>query len=219
VAVEAKICGVTRPEDAALAAAHGASRLGVVFAWGPRVVSLGQASEVVAAAAGVPVLAVVAGGSTPELLELARRTGVRGFQLHGDPDPLVAAELQAAGYEIWRVATLESPETVPRAVAAARLGADAVLVEPWLAGGTGGRGVPLAPELARAARTALADLPMVLAGGLRPETVAEAIRVVSPDIVDVSSGVESAPGVKDPGRLLRFLEAVRDARPADRHRA
>lgn len=219
MAVEAKICGVTRPGDAALAVAHGAARLGVVFAWGPRVVAIGQAAEIVAAASGVPVLAVVAGGSGRDLLELARRTGVRGFQLHGDSDPLVAAELQTAGYEVWRVATLESPEGVHRAVAAARMAADAVLVEPHHAGGSGGRGITLDTGLARAAREALDDLPMVLAGGLRPETVAEAIRLVSPDIVDVSSGVESAPGVKDPRRLVQFLEAVRDARPADRHRA
>lgn len=219
MAVEAKICGLTRPEDAALAVAHGAARLGVVFAWGPRVVTAEQASAIVAAAAGVPVLAVVAGGGAAELVELARRTGVRGFQLHGDADPLVAAELRAAGYEVWRVATLEQLDAVHRAVAAARIGADAVLVEPHLAGGSGGRGMALADELARTAREALDDLPLVLAGGLRPETVATAIRLVSPDFVDVSSGVESAPGVKDPRRLVHFLEAVRDARPADRHRA
>ncbi len=217
--VEAKICGLTRPEDAALAVAHGATRLGVVFAWGPRVVTAARAAEIVAAAGDVPVLAVVAGGSADELLDLAIRTGVRGFPLHGVSDPLVAAELQARGREVWRVATLASLAEVHRAVTAARLGADAVLVEPHHATGSGGRGVPLDPELARAARAALDDVPMVLAGGLRAETVAEAIRLVSPDIVDVSSGVESEPGVKDPRRLVQFLEAVRDARPADRHHA
>lgn len=217
--VEAKICGITRPEDAALAVAHGATRLGVVFAWGPRVVTVDRAATIVAAAGGVPVLAVVAGGSTAELHDLAIRTGVRGFQLHGDADPLVAAELQAHGYVVWRVATLESTEQAGRAVAAARLGAHAVLVEPRVAGRSGGRGVALATDLARLAREALDDVPMMLAGGLRPDTVAEAIRLVSPDGVDVSSGVESAPGVKDARRLIRFLEAVRDARPTDRHRA
>jgi phosphoribosylanthranilate isomerase len=219
VAVEAKVCGLTRPEDAVLAVAHGAARLGVVFAWGPRVVTVAQASAIVAASRGVPVLAVVAGGSAADCRDLAARTGVRGFQLHGDVDPLMAAELQAAGFEVWRVATLESVETVSRAVATARLGADAVLVEPHVAGGSGGRGVVLDRRLACQARAALDNLPMVLAGGLRPESVGEAIRLVSPDFVDVSSGVESAPGCKDAGRLVQFLEAVRDAGSADRHRA
>jgi phosphoribosylanthranilate isomerase len=217
--VDAKICGITRPEDATLAAGHGASRLGVVFAWGPRVVSESQAAAVVDAAGGVPVLAVVAGGGAPELRALARRTGVRGFQLHGDADPLVAAELQAAGLEVWRVAVLESVDGVNRAVAAARMGADAVLVEPHHPAGAGGRGVAIDLALAGLARAALDDVPMVLAGGLRPENVREAIRVVGPDRVDVSSGVESAPGIKDPERMVQFLEAVRDARPADRHRS
>ena len=217
--VEAKICGLTRPEDAALAVEHGAARLGVVFAWGPRVVTPDRAAAIVAAAGATPVLAVVAGGSGAELIDLAHRTGVRGFQMHGDADPLVAAEVQAAGYEVWRVATLEHLDALHRELAAARLGADAVLIEPHVAGGAGGRGVRLTSELARAAREALDDLPLVLAGGLRPETVAEAIRLVSPEFVDVSSGVESAPGIKDPRRMVHFLEAVRDARPADRHRA
>ncbi len=219
MAVEAKICGITRPEDAALAVALGAARLGVVFAWGPRVVTPPQAERIVSAANGVPVLAVVSGGSAADLRDLARRTGVRGFQLHGDPDPVVAGELRESGFEVWRVAPLETRETVTRAVAAATIGADAVVVEPLVGGRSGGLGVALTRDLALAARDVLAGRRMVLAGGLRPETVAEAIHLVGPDLVDVSSGVESAPGVKDPRRLALFLEAVRDARPADRHHA
>lgn len=217
--VDAKICGLTRAVDAALAVAHGAARLGVVFAWGPRLVTDVQARAIVDAADGVPVLAVVAGGTAADHLALAGRTGVRGFQLHGESDPLVAEALRDAGFEVWRVATLASPAAVADAVAAARRGADAVLIEPRVAGGSGGRGVPLALELAHSARGVLDDCRMVLAGGLRPETVAAAIALVAPDAVDVSSGVESAPGVKDPRRLVHFLEAVRDAGSADRHRA
>jgi len=219
VAVDAKICGLTRPEDAALAVRHGASRLGVVFAWGPRVVDLGQAAEIVAAAGPVPVLAVVASTDADRLRELARATGVRGFQLHGGSDPSLAAALSRDGFEVWRVATLDGSSPPGPAITALAEGADALLVEPRLAGGSGGRGVALDIDLAKRARAALAGRRMVLAGGLRPGTVAEAIRLVAPDGVDVSSGVESAPGVKDPGLLQHFLEAVRDARPAARHRA
>ena len=90
---------------------------------------------------------------------------------------------------------------------------DRVLVEPWSEKG-GGQGVALPLELATAARDAFADRFLILAGGLEPGTVREAIDVVGPDAVDVSSGVELAPGIKDPERLVAFLEAVRDARPA-----
>ncbi len=69
--------------------------------------------------------------------------------------------------------------------------------------------MPLALDLARAARERLPDRALWLAGGLTPDSVREAIRVVAPDVVDVSSGVEQIPGVKDPERMARFLEAVR----------
>ena len=130
-----------------------------------------------------------------------------------------AAALSRDGFEVWRVATLDGSSPPGPAITALAEGADALLVEPRLAGGAGGRGVALDIDLAKRARAALAGRRMVLAGGLRPGTVAEAIRLVAPDGVDVSSGVESAPGVKDPGLLQHFLEAVRDARPAARHRA
>ncbi len=217
MAVEAKICGITRPEDAELAVRLGATRLGVVFAWGPRVVTVAQAEEIVAAANGVPVLAVVATSDPEQLADLAAATGVRGFQLHGGSGTAVAAALRRAGLEVWRVAALDTALAPVDALRSLAEEADAVLVEPRVTGQSGGRGIPLATTIGQAARTALRGHSMVLAGGLRADTVAEAIRLVAPDGVDVSSGVESAPGVKDPGLLRQFLEAVRDARPAARH--
>jgi phosphoribosylanthranilate isomerase len=83
-----------------------------------------------------------------------------------------------------------------------------VLVEPRVAGADGGAGVPLALGLAARARESLSGR-MVLAGGLRPETVARAVGLVRPDVVDVSSGVERLPCIKDPHKMACFLEAVR----------
>jgi phosphoribosylanthranilate isomerase len=85
--------------------------------------------------------------------------------------------------------------------------ADAVLVEPRVPHAAGGSGTPLEASLARDARARLAG-PMVLAGGLTPTTVADAIALVRPDVVDVSSGVERLPGIKDPDQIARFLEAA-----------
>lgn len=214
--VGAKICGVTRPEDAALAVAHGAARVGVIFAGGPREVSVEAAREIVRAADAVPVLAVVRPGPAAVLIELVRLTGVHGLQLHGTAPDELAASLRAEGVEVWRQVALRRGDDVAAMVGVAMRHADAVVIEPRDAdGGSGGRGIVLDRGAAMVARRVLGPGCMVLAGGLTPETVREAIRRVQPDLVDVSSGVESAPGIKDPGRLVRFLEAVRDVRSPD----
>jgi phosphoribosylanthranilate isomerase len=211
VVVEVKICGLTRPGDAELAARYGASRLGVVLAWGPRVVNRDRLREIVAAARGVPVLGVVADAPVEELLQLAAETGLSGLQLHQGGTAPVARRLRAAGLEVWRAASLETGADVERVLAERREDSDAVLVEPRTAHGAGGLGVALSHDMARRARVALAGSRMVLAGGLTPETVRDAIEAAKPDLVDVSSGVESAPGKKAPELLIRFLENVRDA--------
>lgn len=214
VAVEAKICGLTRPADAELAVRLGANRLGVIFAGGPRQVTLDQARAIVTAAAGVPVLGVFASQSASEILSILETTGLRGAQLHSSGPHGRAAELRAAGFEVWGVATLDSPDSVEQRISEARSGADLVLVEPRAADGRGGHGIALSAPLVREVRSAMSGGRWALAGGLRPENVADAVRLGGPDLVDVSSGVESAPGIKDPVLLARFLEIIRDVRPA-----
>ncbi len=213
MAVEAKVCGLTRPEDAALAAASGASYLGVIFAGGPRLVDIDRARTIVDAADGVPVLGVFGMHSTRTILEVIRSAGLAGAQLHGAHGPNVARELVGTGTIIWHVARFNDASTLQLEMDRIGDGPEPILVEPRLAGG-GGQGIVLPLELAIAARKAVHQRPLVLAGGLHAGNVAEAIGVVGPDIVDVSSGVEMAPGIKDPIRLVAFLEAVRDARPA-----
>lgn len=207
MAVEIKICGLTRPADAAVAVAAGASYLGVVFAGGPRRIDASGAREIVAVAAGRPVLAVIGNASTAELLRFRDQSGIDGVQLHGDHPDSLASQLRAEGLIVWEVVRLGDAAELPKlATVAAR--ADAVLIEPRVAGALGGTGVALSLELAAQARLRLAGHRLVLAGGLTPESVAEAIRAARPEVVDVSSGVESAPGQKDPQRIFRFVEAV-----------
>lgn len=206
MAVRVKICGLTRPEDAEAAAGAGAAYLGVVFAGGPRVVTSVRAAEIVSAAGGVPVFGVFGRQTEADILSLAGRAGLTGAQLHGPHTAATAARLRATGLQVWRVVRIATADDLER-VADHAVQADAVLVEPRVLYAEGGTGRALDLGLAQAARARLAG-PMVLAGGLTPATVANARDLVRPEVLDVSSGVERLPGIKDPEQIVRFLEAA-----------
>jgi phosphoribosylanthranilate isomerase len=202
-----KICGLTRPQDAAAAVEAGAAYLGVVFAGGPRRVSLQIAARISAAAGATPVFGVYGQQRVDDILHTSDAAGLRGAQLHGPYPTSVAARLRASGLEVWRVVRIAAPhdlDTLDEAVPEA----DAVLVEPLVPQAWGGAGVALDLAVAREARARLAGSRMVLAGGLTPASVGEALALVRPEVVDVSSGVESLPGIKDPDKIARFMEAV-----------
>jgi phosphoribosylanthranilate isomerase len=205
--VNVKICGLIRPEDGALAAEAGASYLGVVFAGGPRVATPAQAADLVAAVRGVPVLGVFGRQSVSEVLRIRDQSGVAGAQLHGPYPREAAAQLREEGLLVWRVARIGRPDDLDSLTEVTE-DADAVLVEPRVAHALGGTGVSLDLAVAREARARLSGRTMVLAGGLTPTTVAAAVTLVRPDVVDVSSGVERLPGIKDPDKIAAFLEAV-----------
>jgi phosphoribosylanthranilate isomerase len=207
VAAKIKICGIMRPHDGASAVAAGASYLGVVFAEGPRTVTEHIAREIVAAAGGVAVMGVFATQPAEEILQIRDRAGLSGAQLHGSYSPASASRLRAAGLEVWRVVRIAAPSDLDLLAEAANE-SDVVLVEPKVAHLRGGAGLPLDLAVAREARARLAGHPMALAGGLTAETVAEALALVRPEIVDVSSGVERLPGIKDLDKIARFVEAV-----------
>jgi phosphoribosylanthranilate isomerase len=142
-----------------------------------------------------------------EILRLSEAAGLAGAQLHGAYRREAAARLRSEGLLVWRVVRIATPGDLDTLAEAAR-DADAVLVEPRVPRAAGGAGVALDLAVAREARARLAGATMVLAGGLRPETVAEAVALVRPEVVDVSSGVEHLPGIKDPEKIARFMEAV-----------
>ena len=206
-----KFCGLTRPEDARFAAELGASYLGVIFAGGPRRLTPARAAEVLGDHGPLRV-GVVGTQSAEEIADIADTAGLDVVQLHGDP---TAADVERVrrrfGGRVWGVLRLDAPALPERAVGLFEV-ADAVLLDAKVAGHTGGgTGVALdwhalAPALERFRGAA----PLVLAGGLRPENVAQAIALVAPDVVDVASGVErqGAPGVKDHARMRGFADAV-----------
>jgi phosphoribosylanthranilate isomerase len=210
VAVEVKICGLTRPADAALAARLGAAYLGVVFAESTRQVGPAVARDIVNAGGGVPVVGVFVSHPVEDILRLRESAGLSAVQLHGAYDAAVRMRLARERLPFWVVQHIAGPDDLDRLPEQAD-GASVLMVEPRVPGAVGGTGVALDLSLAQAARARMGRMRLALAGGLRPDTLARAVALVSPDIVDVSSGVESAPGLKDADRLARFLEVARDA--------
>jgi phosphoribosylanthranilate isomerase len=153
------------------------------------------------------VLGVFGDQPVEDILRVSRAAGLTGAQLHGAYARPDAARLRDAGLMVWRVIRIAAPQDLD-ALSEAALDADAVLVEPRVAHAGGGAGAALDLAVAREARARLAGGTMVLAGGLLPGTVGAAVALVRPEVVDVSSGVEHLPGIKDPDKIARFLEAV-----------
>jgi len=204
-----KVCGLGRYEDAAVALDHGAWALGFIFhPPSKRNVALDEVRDIVqrlpssALTVGVFVNVPLA-----DIVGTVRATGLRGVQLHGDESPAFVEEV--------RVAT-----GVDCIIKALRVGSDfdpavvddfssyTVLLDTYhdkLAGGTG-ESFDWSQARKVGERT-----PVLVAGGLHPGNVAEALAIARPDGVDVSGGLESAPGVKDHAQIRRFFEAVRGA--------
>lgn len=217
---EIKFCGLTRPEDAALAAALGASWAGVILAPSPREVSLARATRVLEALGaargpGVPRrVGVFVSPSVDDLGLAVEALGLDAVQLHG-AWPLPPTELRGRlRVQLWGVSAVDAGGDVTDAADVAA-GIDVLLFDTKVAGRTGGSGQAFDWTRARSGIEHLrARARVAVAGGLHPGNVAEAIRSLAPDIVDVSSGVEASPGVKDPARMTAFALAVRSLDPA-----
>ena len=198
-----KICGITSLDDAAHAVEQGATALGFVL-WprSPRFVPRDDVARIVAQLpATVTTVGVFVNESSEEIARTMERTNLTAIQLHGDEPPAYG---NALAWPILRSVTLETAFKV-----AQEWSDDTTLLldaaDPERRGGTGQQvDWQAAAELAAAHR-------VVLAGGLTPGNVAEAIARVHPYGVDVSTGVEDAPGVKNPAKVSQFLMCARKA--------
>jgi phosphoribosylanthranilate isomerase len=198
-----KICGITRSEDAEAAIALGAGALGFVF-WpkSPRYVDPEAARAIVAALPPfVATVGVFVDQSARLVNGVAARVGLSAVQLHGDEPVTVVDEIDRPVVKAFAMSDTTRIEEAAAWPARVRLLID--VCDPAARGGTG-RTV----DWQRAAAVA-AGRPVLLAGGLKAENVAEAIRTVRPFGIDVSSGVESAPGVKDHARMRALFDEVR----------
>lgn len=209
MAVEVKVCGLTRSVDAETADAAGAAYLGVIFAGGPRQRPPQEARATLAGRRARKV-GVFASQSASEIADMCSVAGVDIVQLHAEADPeRVAAVRAATGLEIWAVVRTADGR-LPAHAEELAAAADALLIDALAPGTLGGSGVTVPWGVLGESLDAMhTGHRIVLAGGLTAHNVEEAISYVSPMVVDVSSGVESAPGVKDHARIRAFIAAVR----------
>ncbi|MEO6437235.1 MAG: phosphoribosylanthranilate isomerase [Tepidisphaeraceae bacterium] len=228
--VRVKICGVMRPEDAVAACRLGADAVGIVLhTASARNVPVDRARRTIEAMSPfVTPVGVFVDAPAQEILDIAAMLGLRTVQLNGEQTPAEVEELHglaviqairvtrgqlAAKLEPWRRAV--AANTLPHLIA--------LVMEPGgEPGGTkqpGGTGVANDwDEVIDAQRSKAFDglPPLIAAGGLKPETVAEVVRRVRPYAVDVSSGVEASLGMKSEEKLRGFIDAVREAEASDR---
>jgi phosphoribosylanthranilate isomerase len=199
-----KICGVTTVEDAERVVELGVEAIGLNFVLGSkRRVTLERARELMAAIAGrAEVVAVVADPTDLEVKELREELGVDWLQLHGEEAPARAARLLPSAY---KAVPIEDAADARRAGAFA---GERLLVDTKVSGELGGTGKVFDWQLVT---TLARERQLIVAGGLTPLNVGAAVRALSPFGVDTASGVESAPGLKDPSKLLAFVNAVREA--------
>ncbi len=200
-----KICGVTRLEDAELAVSLGAAAVGFVF-WprSPRRVNVDAAQAMAAALPPAALrVGVFANQDPADVARLAEAVGLDVVQLHGHEPPAAYANLPCRVIKAVSIGADSAPDEALRVPQTATVLLDAR--DPVRLGGTG-RTIDWTLAAAVAWRRRV-----ILSGGLRPENVAQAVAMVRPYAVDVSSGVEARPGVKDPAKLRAFFDALAGA--------
>lgn len=203
LSVKVKFCGITRLEDAETAAALGADAVGFVFyEKSPRFIDPAAAAEIIRRLPPfVCKVGLFVNSEKHKVESVVRETGIDLVQYHGDESPVQCE----SGSKPWMKAIRVSPEMDVEAEAARYARASAIFLDaddPAAYGGTGQcfdwRVIPR--KLPR---------PVILAGGLTPENVGKAIRIAAPYGVDVSGGIESSKGIKDPVKMEKFITEAR----------
>lgn len=200
--VRIKICGITNLDDALRTVEAGADALGFVFFQGsPRNISPDAAAAIIRRLPPfVQTVGLFVNEEAATVNAIADQCGLDLVQLHGDESPEYCASIRRRIIKAFRVKDASSLDAMVEYPVAA------CLLDAWSPAARGGTGTTFNWGLAAGAAAAQ---PIILAGGLTPDNVAEAIAAVKPYAVDVSSGVESAPGKKDAGLVARFIRSCR----------
>jgi phosphoribosylanthranilate isomerase len=205
MATRIKICGITRPEDAQKAASLGVDAIGLVFYRpSPRAVTIEQAVKVVDSLPPfVSIVGLFVNAAPEELNAVLDQVPIDLLQFHGEEQPE-----DCTGYNRPFIKAIRMRDSVDLLAESARYAAaSGLLLDAYLPGMPGGTGASF--EWSRVPHGL--EKPIILAGGLTPDNVGEAITQVHPYAVDVSGGVEAEKGVKDPDRMAAFVGAVHEA--------
>ena len=201
--VRIKICGITNLADAAVAVKAGADALGFVFCeQSPRRMTIPAVAEITRRLHPAILRVGVFVNAPAEFVSHAiARADLSVLQFHGDETPEFCTQFGLMSMKAFRMRDARTLDELPK------YETDAWLLDAWTPQAPGGTGETFNWDLALQAKAA--GKPIFLAGGLTPENVAEAVRRVDPFGVDVSSGVESAPGCKDHAKVVQFINAVK----------
>ncbi len=206
-----KICGITRPEDAVAARELGADYLGMILSQGfPRSILPDEAVDI-GLVAETPLVAVLVDETLDEAERIAGVSRASVIQLQGEEDREYVEELRRRGsWAIWKAVRVRSPEDVTRVAEAMGASVDGLHLDGWHPDLPGGSGSSFSWGDVGVVRNHLpADLKVIVAGGLTPGNVADAVHALRPDVVDVSSGVELNVRRKDPELIRAFVRNAR----------
>ena len=203
--VYAKVCGITTPREGTFAAKSGADAIGLVFAESPRRISVEEAREITAALPeGILKVGVFVNAEPAEVLRIAREVGLDYAQLHGDESPEDVNTVREGGLKVMKAVRVRGADSL---AAMDDYGADLFLLDAWSEKARGGTGERFDWGLAKSLK---GRGNIVVSGGLGPENVREAVRLLEPYGVDASSSLEDAPGKKNDERVRRFVSAAKE---------
>jgi phosphoribosylanthranilate isomerase len=204
--VRVKICGITRLADAEAAVTCGADALGFIFAKSPRRITPRDARKISRALGPlVTRVGVFVNEPVRQILAIVREAMLDVVQLHGTESPEDAAKLLSAGVRGVIKVHHVGEDFSPKRLARYEVHAHVLETASRLAGGSGKTW-----DWSRLARTRFST-PMIVTGGLNPSNVQNAVRILRPYAVDVSSGVEKQPGIKDPKLMEKFIRHAKSA--------
>ena len=199
-----KVCGITNPGDARVAADAGADAIGLIFAESPRNVNVEEARAVsIALPEDVLKVGVFVDAGPEEVLKTAREVGLDLAQLHGDETPETVATIRDAGLPVMKAVRVRNAEALG---ALEKYEADLLLLDAWSARARGGTGETFDWALAKSVK---GRGNIVVSGGLAPDNVREAIEFFEPYGVDASSSLEERPGKKSGELVRRFVRAAK----------
>jgi phosphoribosylanthranilate isomerase len=213
-AVRVKICGITRKEDLDAAAAAGADAVGFVVgvASSPRNITLEKAEKLIRQVPPFVKNVLVTVPRSIDEFEKCEKLNSDAIQIHGEKLHAAASVRLKVPNTLLIGAVNAQLANTPDAVSTAAKLFDAVLLDSFAEGRYGGTGIVHDWELSKRVKHVIHPKPLILAGGLNPDNVAEAVRTVEPYAVDVSSGVEQQPGIKSHQKIVEFIKNAKDVR-------